>query len=395
MMARSLDHEYLEKELKEFISCSSYNSSFEMAELVQRRLQMLDMDAEILPSEIADTVLCSVGEGPGVLLAAHLDTVAPKNGDACLRPRVEDGKLHGLGASDDKSGVATLLAIAKCLDQRRLRDRIVFVFAGKEENVPRDQNPLWQMRSLSATRGIYLEPTLDGTSVAQIGMGCMGLLRLRVRFEGERIASWHANGARNPICMAAEFITRFGEWSKEIGLQAGERRVLGQAQQLRNNMNVTEIVAQEGAGVIPAEATLTVDCRLLPPELAPSQESCVSPGTAFSVVDGLRAQCQVGKAREVPKPTTTTSEYAGYLLEDQRLYDQCAKHLLASGLTPRPWFAPWRTDSALLVLKHGIPTLVIGPGQYAQCHKIDEHILLDPFHRCADALWNIVADMVY
>src|ERR1700683_3736594 len=54
------------------------------------------------------------GPGPTLCLNAHSDTVGYENWrDEALNPRVEDGRLYGLGACDDKAGcVAMMLTLA-------------------------------------------------------------------------------------------------------------------------------------------------------------------------------------------------------------------------------------------------------------------------------------------
>ncbi|MFD0469353.1 M20/M25/M40 family metallo-hydrolase [Nonomuraea thailandensis] len=53
------------------------------------------------------------GGGRSIMLNGHLDTVAhgTYDGDP-LVPRVEDGRIHGRGAFDMKSGVAAMMAAA-------------------------------------------------------------------------------------------------------------------------------------------------------------------------------------------------------------------------------------------------------------------------------------------
>ena len=65
------------------------------------------------------SVVASRGEGPGILLFAHIDTERPDPGDGWgtdpYRATEIGGRIHGVGAADDKAGVVSVLAAARAL----------------------------------------------------------------------------------------------------------------------------------------------------------------------------------------------------------------------------------------------------------------------------------------
>jgi len=111
------------------------------------------------------------GDGP-IVLAGHLDTV-PAQGN--LPGRIQDGAVHGVGASDMKGGVAVMVELARAGVPGR------YLFFTREE-VPVSESPL-----------PVIWPHLDGVELAVVleptdcilHAGCLGNLQARVDFQGE------------------------------------------------------------------------------------------------------------------------------------------------------------------------------------------------------------------
>lgn len=130
------------------------------------------------------TVIGELGPpgAPALLVAAHSDTVqitAPA--EWSFDPfcgELRDGAVRGLGASDDKWGLATLLTLMRALVDtgRPLRKRILFASTIDEENGVANGLLLLALAGLQAEGALYL----DGYQM-QIFVGCLGGSNLYLR----------------------------------------------------------------------------------------------------------------------------------------------------------------------------------------------------------------------
>lgn len=111
------------------------------------------------------TVIGEVGpnNAPALLILAHSDTVPvldigawtfdPFCGD------LRDGKILGLGSSDDKWGVVTMLGILRVLRDsgKELKKKLIFVSTMDEENGVGNGTLLLMLAGVKAEAGLYLD----------------------------------------------------------------------------------------------------------------------------------------------------------------------------------------------------------------------------------------------
>src|SRR5947209_19283647 len=136
-------------------------------DLAARTLQLVDVPSESRSESAAvelvrqlmpgapiydDGEALLYGEGP-VVLAGHLDTI-PAQGN--IPGRIEEGAVHGLGASDMKGGIAVMLELARAGVPAR------YLFFTREE-VPVSESPLPELFGTGllsdAELAVVLEPT--------------------------------------------------------------------------------------------------------------------------------------------------------------------------------------------------------------------------------------------
>jgi succinyl-diaminopimelate desuccinylase len=117
---------------------------------------------------------------PLVVLVGHYDTVPAQEN---IPGRIEDGAIHGLGASDMKGGVAVALELARDLAGAIVPFDVGLVLFGREE-LPDEHNPLRALFAESdLLREVSLAIVLEPTD-CRLQLGCVGNLNARVVFHG-------------------------------------------------------------------------------------------------------------------------------------------------------------------------------------------------------------------
>ena len=123
------------------------------------------------------TVTGEIGpmEGPCLLVLAHCDTVQIFQPDSWtvdpFSGELRDGSIYGLGASDDKWGLASMLTMIQAVGDSglALRKRIIFASTIDEENGVGNGALLLHLRGVQAEAALYL----DGANM-EINIGCLG-----------------------------------------------------------------------------------------------------------------------------------------------------------------------------------------------------------------------------
>jgi acetylornithine deacetylase len=88
---------------------------------------------EVAPGRCNAVGRVGSGAGPVLALCAHIDTVGTEGMPRALEPRTEEGRLHGLGAYDMKSGVLVVMAAMAALARRPLRGTVMAALVADEE----------------------------------------------------------------------------------------------------------------------------------------------------------------------------------------------------------------------------------------------------------------------
>lgn len=165
-------------------------------ELLTPRVGDLESHPEWCPPEpdVADpeglvSLLASRGEGPGILLFAHIDTELPDPGDGWRTDpyRVTEigGRIHGVGAADDKAGMVSVLAAARALIPHLEDVRVVIGLVHGKLGGGLGTLPAME-RVGDVDAAVYCHPAETGLGMAQFKIASRGFFNFRLETAGRR-----------------------------------------------------------------------------------------------------------------------------------------------------------------------------------------------------------------
>jgi len=279
-------------------------------------------------------------DAPLLVLAGHYDTVPAQ---ANVPGRLENGAVHGCGASDMKGGVAVALELVRELATREPGEiDIALLLFGREE-LPPVHNPLPALFEScplvsEAALAILLEPT-DLTVQA----GCVGNVSARVTFtgvSGHSARPWLATNALHAAIQGLAAITRHERREAVIdGLPFFEV------------VSVTRLEAGTADNVIPARATATLNMRY-PPDRSPEEAEAY-----------LRTLLPAEAALDV----VGNSPPADVVIDAPLV-----EALRAAGSFPVEPKQAWTNVADFT--SRGIPAVNFGPGATRYAHAADEQV---------------------
>ncbi|HEY8715950.1 MAG TPA: M20/M25/M40 family metallo-hydrolase [Candidatus Acidoferrum sp.] len=201
-----------------------------------------------------------------VLIAAHLDTVFPTGTD--VKVSRAGGRMSGPGISDNGTGLAALVALARSLQAAKIKPRRTILFAADvgEEG----EGNLRGMRALVDTYRQNLKAVivLDGSGTDHVTTKALASRRLEVTITGPGGHSWSDFGMVNPINALVRASVRF--INTKVPLAP------------RTTFNLGQVEGGTSVNSIPHEAKLKVDIRSESEEELTRLESalreCVSAG---------------------------------------------------------------------------------------------------------------------
>jgi tripeptide aminopeptidase len=180
-----------------------------------------------------------------VVVAAHLDTVFPVGTD--VRVRRNSQRMSAPGISDNGTGLAALIAIARALHETSLQPRrtILFVADVGEEG----EGNLRGMRALVDAYRTRLKAALvlDGSGTDHVTTKALASRRLEVLISGPGGHSWSDFGMPNPINALVRGSIRF------INTKVPANP--------RTTFNLGQIEGGTSVNSIPYEAKLKIDIR--------------------------------------------------------------------------------------------------------------------------------------
>lgn len=191
-----------------------------------------------------------IGEWSGtlpdiVMVTAHMDTVFPAGTD--VRVKREGGRLLAPGISDNGTGLAALLALARALRDAKIKTTSTILFAADvgEEG----EGNLRGIRALvdAYKKRLKYVIALDGSATEYVTTAALASRRVEITITGPGGHSWSDFGAPNAIHAMGRGIARF------VTTRVPESP--------RTSFNIGEIEGGTSVNSIPSSAHMKVDLR--------------------------------------------------------------------------------------------------------------------------------------
>ncbi|MBX6741617.1 MAG: M20/M25/M40 family metallo-hydrolase [Acetobacteraceae bacterium] len=297
------------------------------------------------------------GNGPLVVVAAHLDTVFPAGTD--VRVRREGTKLFAPGVGDDTRSLAVNLAFIRAMDQAGIRTRSDILFVGDvgEEGL----GDLRGVRYLF-TQGRYRDRiqaffTVDSPEMDRIVVGGIGSKRFRVSFRGPGGHSFAAFGLVNPAYAMARASLALAE--------------IEAPRDPRTTHCVSVLGGGTSVNAIPNEVWMEVDLR------SQSAEELAKLEQRF--LDGVHSAVAAENAARSTREGPVTVEIkpigdrpAGNTPVQSEIVQLATAAIAAHGFTPQHEYS---STDANIPMSLGIPAIKIGSGgRGGRAHSLEEWI---------------------
>jgi acetylornithine deacetylase/succinyl-diaminopimelate desuccinylase-like protein len=329
---------------------------------LREQLRGLGLDAEIVGTGERASVLAEAtvrGARDTVLIASHLDTV-PVDGMEIdpFAPTIAEQRLYGRGSCDTKAGMASAVAaLGQVLARGTLRRNVILAGESDEE-----------------CSSIGVRDVLDRTGVRkpdwvlateptelQVVTHHKGIALIRLAAHGVSCHSSEPRAGKNAIVPLARAVLALDALGEELARRSHHR--LG-----RPTLSVGLIGGGQAPNIVPQEAWLLSDRRLLPGETE----------------DSVRAEVQDALARhgadEVVLESCTVEKPPLEIAGDALPVGTCQRVLESMGLPTAPAIAAFATDAGLFA-EAGLPAVVFGPGSIEQAHTAREWVALEQVER--------------
>jgi tripeptide aminopeptidase len=278
-----------------------------------------------------------------VMLAAHLDTVFPAGTE--IKVRREGDRLLAPGISDNGTGLAGLLTVARAIQAAKIKPQRTILFAA---NVGEEgEGNLRGMRALidayhSKLRAVIV---LDGSGIDHVTTKALASRRVEVVITGPGGHSWSDFGMPNPINALVRGAVRF------INTKVPTTP--------RTTFNLGQVEGGTSVNSIPYEAKLKVDLRSENEDEITRMEAALRECVAAGVKDEMDNSRDRSRGKLEWKINVIGSRPGGELIQDSTLL--AALRAADDAINNKSRNERSSTD-ANIPLSMGIEAIAIGAG---------------------------------
>ena len=329
---------------------------------VRRRMAALGL-TDIDRDDVGNIYACRRGldQRPGILLAAHLDTVFPEATD--LTVRHTEGRIYGPGVGDNSLGVAALLHLAKALNAVAAPHSapIWFVADVGEEGLGDLRGMRAAVDRLAGRVNAVI--AIEGSGFGRVYHRAIGVRRLRVELRTPGGHSWADFGAPSALHLLIEVAAAVAK--------------LPLSEEPRTTLNIGVMHGGTSVNTIAEEAHFLLDLR------SENQSALLD-----LLAEVRRTVGRISLPPDASAKLTLVGERdGGAIPETHPLASAAAAALREVGAE-----AVWGSGStdANVPLSRGIPAVCIGITTGGNAHRLDEYIETANIQRGMEALARLV-----
>jgi len=312
------------------------------------------------------------GDGPTLVFEGHTDVVTEGDrADWAFDPysgEIVDGKLHGRGSADMKSGLAAAIYAVRALQLAGpFPGRVAVCALVDEEGMMLGAKHVAASGLLAGVDGaVICEP--EGGEICTTAKGA---IRLRFDLRGVMAHGAMPHIGRNPVAAAGSLLMALERLQSQLRAENG----MGDGIEA---LSITPTVLGAGTApqinVIPSAAEIFVDVRTTPAidhvellgrlaELGSSVSASYGVTATLTVIDD-RPPVEISRSH----PMVTAL---------------AAAHLAVVGEPAVFGTVPGTTDGTILTRDTSVPTVVYGPGGKWIAHQADEFVLVEEIIQAA------------
>lgn len=296
--------------------------------------------------------------GSTIVYNAHIDTIPPVT-QGMLAGEIRDGRVYGLGATDDKGGACAMLLSLVALRHLKWRFKGRLIFAGVVDE---------EYKNSGTAKFVETHPDIDFAIVGEptaldVGVVHRGMEWIDIAVTGKSVHSSRPQDGVNAISKMVDIIVRIRQ---DLEPCLAERRypLLGPSL-----LNLGVIRGGTQPNQIAPDCLLQIERRYNPDETLEQVYQEIE-----DVLDACRMRDPQLRVTARPAAYSKGSKKGPFsIASDHPLVSAVLEGANAIGMNPRVIGVQYSSDAPLFT-SAGIPTVLFGPGDISQAHSAGESI---------------------
>jgi acetylornithine deacetylase len=310
-----------------------------------------------------------------LILEAHQDTVPVD--DMIIDPfgaRIENGRLYGRGACDDKGPMASMLvAFARLVRERPKTATRVYMVCSADEELGFTGIRKTCESAMVRERDLPMAAIAAEATVLDVVTRHKGAARWFLETTGKACHSSNPSLGINAVYRMAELLPIVERYALELQAKTPDP-LLGTP-----TLSVGIVEGGVSANTVPEKCRVSIDRRMLPSEALED--------VFADFVGHLKKHAPAGVVWSCTSPRLNSPPLDRIAGSDE-LAQRLGTAIDAVVGKHRCIGAPYGTDAAPLALA-GVPSVVFGPGDIAKAHTADEWIDLAQLEPAAEILFRL------